>query len=74
MDKRKYMALIDELKTLPVPGTTLYTPSDRDKLDGVLLLRWGIRKDELRAVIQFSPYCEITWLPEQVRMCTWGND
>ena len=73
MNKREYNAMLDELKTLPVPGTILYTPSGKDKTDGVLLLRWEIREEELRAVIQLTQNCEITWLPQQVRMCTWKD-
>ena len=71
MNKRQYNAMLDELKTLPVPGTILYTPSDKDKVNGVLLSRWEISEEELRAVIQVIHNFEITWLPEQVRRCTW---
>ena len=73
MNKREYNAMLDELKTLPVPGTILYTPADKDKADVVLLLRWEIREKELRAVIQLTQNCEITWLSQQVRMCTWKD-
>ena len=73
MDKRQYIAQLHLLETLPVPGTILYTPADKDKTDGHLLLRWEIDKEGLKATTQCNPHCEITWFPEQVRQCTWDK-
>lgn len=73
MNKRKYTALLEELKTLPVPGTILYVPVDKNKTDGRLLMKWVIDQEGLKAIIQCNPHCEIIWTPEQVRMCTWDK-
>ena len=72
MDKRQYNAMLDELKTLPVPGTILYPP--KDKVNGDKLLRYEIDEEGIKAIMQFGPYCEGYWLLEQVRMCTWDKN
>ena len=71
MDKRQYIAILDELKTLPVPGTVLYPPAD--KVNGSQLLRYEIDEEGIKSIMQFGPHCEGYWLPEQVRMCTWDK-
>ena len=71
MNKRQYNALIDELKTLPVPGTILYAPAN--KAEGILLLRWEVDEDGLKARMQLGPCCEGYWCPTDVRLCTWND-
>lgn len=73
MDKRKYIAQLHLLETLPVPGTLLYPPND--KVNGRKLDRYEIRSDgEIVAVI--DSIClglEIDWTLKQVRQCTWDK-
>ena len=56
---------------LPLPGAILYPPGDGAK--GHRLLRYEIRSDGMVAVIDFnSELCwEVTWLLEQIYMCTY---
>ena len=73
MDKRKYVAQLHLLETLPVPGTILYPPND--KANGRRLNRYEIRSDgEIVAVV--DSIClglEIDWTLKQVRQCTWDK-
>ena len=72
MDKRKFITLLDEFKTLPTPGTILYPPAD--KINGDRLLRYEIDECGILAVIDTNiANLEIYWTPEQVRMCTWDK-
>lgn len=74
MDKRKYIAQLHLLETLPVPGTLLYPPND--KIHGRRLNRYEIRSDgEIIAVV--DSMClgfTIDWTLKQVRQCTWGKN
>ena len=73
MDKRKYIAQLHLLETLPIPGTLLYPPND--KVNGRKLDRYEIRSDgEIVAVV--DSIClglEIDWTLKQVRQCTWDK-
>ena len=71
MDKRKYVSLLEELKTLPVPGTILYTPNNTQ---GYKLVCYQIDEQRIEAIIESHiSGLEIYWTLEQVRMCTWDK-
>ena len=74
MNKRQYISLLDELKTLPVPGTRIYPP--KDKINGRRIDRYEIRSDgEIVAVVDSTCLgLEIDWTLKQVRMCTWDKN
>ena len=73
MDKRKYVAQLHILETLPVPGTRIYPPND--KLIGKRIDRYEIRSDcEIAAVVDSACLgLEIDWTLKQVRQCTWDK-
>ena len=70
MYKRKYIALLHTLETLPLPGTRLYPPLD--KTVGNKLLRYEILEDDILAVVE-TGICsiELYWTLKQVKQCTW---
>lgn len=74
MDKRKYVAQLHLLETLPVPGTRIYPPED--KLIGKRIDRYEIRSNgEIVAVV--ASVClglTIELTLKQVRQCTWDKN
>lgn len=74
MDKRKYIAQLHILETLPVPETILHSVDGKDyKLLGYII---GVnRYDELEieARIEWptNRACEFEWSLEEVKQCTW---
>ena len=69
MNKRQYISWLDELKTLPVPGTILYAPNDTL---GRKLLYYEIGEDNIEAIVESNINgLEIYWTLKQVRQCTW---
>ena len=72
MNKREYLAILDELKTLPVPGTIIYPPMD--KVYGRKLLRYEITEKDIWAVIEgLAENLDLYWTIEQLRKCTWNK-
>lgn len=70
MNKRDYLTALQDLGSLPVPGTILYLPAN--KLKGNKLLRYEILPEEILAVVESNiGKVEIYWTLEQVRMCTY---
>jgi hypothetical protein len=72
MNKRQYISWLEELQTLPVPGTTIYPPMD--KVYGRKLLRYEITENNIWAVIEgLAENLDLYWTIEQVRKCTWNK-
>lgn len=71
MNKKEYITLIDELKTLPVPGTILYPPSNK----GHKLLGYRVGESYIEAIIELptNPCVELEWSLEQIKQCNWEN-
>ena len=72
INKRRYISLLDELKTLPVPGTRIYLPED--KINGRMIYKYEIGPDGIVAVV--ASVClgltmELTL--KQIRQCTWDK-
>ena len=69
MDKRKYIAQLHTLETLPLLGTILYPPCNKE---GNKLLRYEILEDDILAVVE-TGLCaiEMYWALKQVKQCTW---
>lgn len=71
INKRQYISLLDELKTLPVPGTILYTPNNTQ---GYKLVCYQIDEQRIEAIVESHiSGLEIYWTLEQVRQCTWDK-
>ena len=71
MDKRKYVAQLHLLETLPVPGTILYPPNSTT---GRKLLCYEINDKNIEAVIEGDIHgLDIYWTLKQVRQCTWDK-
>lgn len=70
MNKRQYNALLDELKTFPVPGTKLYPPLGCE--EGLKLLRYEVAKDQIWAVVA-TDVAEIKYTLDQVSMCKFNK-
>lgn len=74
MDKRKYITLLDELKTLPAPGTVLHTPDNKNyKLLGYNIGVDGYGEACIEACIESpkNPAVELEWTLDEVKQCTW---
>ena len=72
MNKRQYVSWLDELKTMPVPGTILYTPNNTQ---GYKLVCYQIDEQRIEAIVESHiSGLEIYWTLEQVRMCTWDKN
>ena len=71
MDKRKYVAQLHLLETLPVPGTILYPPNSTT---GRKLLYYEINAEKIEAVVEGDIHgLDIYWTLKQVRQCTWAK-
>lgn len=71
MNKRRYISWLDELKTLPVPGTILYPPNSTT---GRKLLCYEINDEKIEAVVEGDIHgLDIYWTLKQVNMCTWDK-
>lgn len=71
MNKRDYLTALQDLGSLPVPGTILYPPAE--KVYGHKLKYYKINEEDIIAVVGGSihPWVDIDWTLEQVRMCTY---
>lgn len=71
INKRQYISWLEELKTLPVPGTILYPPNSTT---GRKLLCYEINDKKIEAVVEGDINgLEIDWTLKQVRQCTWDK-
>lgn len=72
MNKRQYISWLEELKTLPVPGTLLYSPNSTT---GQKLLCYEINDKKIEAIVEGDINgLDISWTLKQVRMCTWDKN
>ena len=74
MDKRKYVAQLHTLETLPLPGTILHSVDNKDyKLLGYTIGVDGYDDIDIYAIIESptNPAVELEWSLKEVKQCTW---
>ena len=72
MNKRQYLSWLEELKTLPVPGTRIYLPED--KINGRMIYKYEIGPDGIVAVV--ASVClglTMELSLKQIRQCIWDK-